>query len=140
MELPDATVVSIHVDLLTPNGSSSSAPAGPCPPHASTLTLSTLPPLLLDAWIPESYPFAPPIIRSVHATHSWLPPARFDLYDRLAGMWEAGEGVLYNWVEWIRSSEFLDALELASMVDGKRSIRYVRARNVHPFCISFLRH
>ncbi|KAL1952187.1 hypothetical protein VTO73DRAFT_1336 [Trametes versicolor] len=125
VELPDATVVSIHADLLTSNGSSSSAPAGrsQSPAHASTLTLSTLPPILLDVCIPASYPFVPPIIRSVHATHSWLPPARFDLHDRLAGMWEAGEGVLYSWVEWIRSGEFLDALELTSTVDGKRTIR-----------------
>ncbi|KAI0768503.1 RWD-domain-containing protein [Trametes elegans] len=120
VELPDATAVSIHSDLLTENGpSSSKAPASP----PKTAILSTLPPILIDVCIPPSYPYAPPQIRTVHATHSWLPVARFRLADRLAEMWEAGEGVLYNWVEWIRSGDFLDALRISSAEDGKRVIR-----------------
>lgn len=133
MELPDATAVSIQSDVLTENGSSSSSPAAAAPTQASssanaspkTISLSTLPPILLDVCIPASYPYTAPQIRTIHATHSWLSLTRFDLRGRLAEMWEEGEGVLYNWVEWIRSGDFLDALGLSSTVDGRRIIRYV---------------
>ncbi|KAI0359180.1 RWD-domain-containing protein [Trametes cingulata] len=123
VELPDATVVSIHNDLLTENGSSSNVPASSASAAAKTLSLSTLPPLLLDICIPPSYPFVPPQIRTIHATHAWLVLARFDLRDRLAEMWEEGEGVLYTWVEWIRSGDFLDALDMSSHEGGARIIR-----------------
>ncbi|KAI0639186.1 RWD-domain-containing protein [Trametes polyzona] len=131
VELPDATAVSIHNDLLTETGSSSNSPAagpststGSSDGQANTLTLTTLPPILLDVCIPPAYPHVPPQIRSIHATHSWVPPARVGgLRERLAGMWEAGEGVLYSWVEWIRSGEFLDALEMCETEEGRRIIR-----------------
>ncbi|KAI0824126.1 RWD-domain-containing protein [Trametes gibbosa] len=115
VELPQATAVSIHGNLLTENGSYSNAPEG--------RSLSTLPPILLDVCIPPQYPFVPPQIRTIHSTHSWLSTTSGDLRERLAGMWEPGEGVLYSWVEWIRSGDFLDSLEMSAMVDSKRVIR-----------------
>ncbi|KAI0662611.1 RWD-domain-containing protein [Cubamyces menziesii] len=130
VELPDATAISIQSDVLTENGSSSSSPAA-APAQASssanaspkTISLSTLPPILLDVCIPASYPYTAPQIRTIHATHSWLSLTRFDLHGRLAEMWEEGEGVMYNWVEWIRSGDFLDALGLSSTEEGRRIIR-----------------
>ena len=32
-------------------------------------------------------------------------------------MWQPGEGVLYTWVEWIRSAEFLRELDLFQVDD-----------------------
>ncbi|KAI0651634.1 RWD-domain-containing protein [Trametes meyenii] len=128
VELPDASAVSIHDALLTEHGSSSSHPgpdlsAGAGPSSSTkTLSLSTLPPVLLDVLLPHEYPFSPPQIRSVHVTHSWLQPGRVDLRERLAEMWEEGEGVLYTWVEWIRSGELLDTLGMISVVGGRRTI------------------
>lgn len=70
--------------------------------------LSSLPPILLHLILPPNYPLhSPPEIVSLRATHSWflrLP----ELRETLLGMWQAGEGILYNWVELIRNAEFLE--------------------------------
>ncbi|KAI9057191.1 RWD-domain-containing protein [Trametes sanguinea] len=122
VDLPDATAVTVHTDVLTENGSSSNNASG-SQSTLKTLSLAHLPPILLDVCIPPSYPYSPPQIRTLHATHSWLQLDRFDLRERLEEMWEEGEGVLYSWLEWIRSGDFLKALGLLTTADGRRVVR-----------------
>jgi E3 ubiquitin-protein ligase RNF14 len=77
-----------------------------------TLNLSVLPPLLLHVILPPSYPLhSPPEIVSLRATHMWIPNIQV-LQTALTEMWRIGEQVLYNWVETIRSGEFLQTIEL----------------------------
>ncbi|KAH7907252.1 hypothetical protein BJ138DRAFT_1160570 [Hygrophoropsis aurantiaca] len=84
--------------------------------------LSSLPPLLLTLRLPHDYPLhAPPEIVSLQVTHSWLPQPRIKtLQEHLSGMWQPGEGVLYPWVEYIRSGDFLETL---GMCDDPSVIR-----------------
>ncbi|KAJ3508059.1 hypothetical protein NLJ89_g5962 [Agrocybe chaxingu] len=78
-----------------------------------TVTLAVLPPLLLNITLPPSYPlFDPPQIISIRATHVWLPNATLLLREALLEMWQAGEPVIYNWIEYIRTGEFLAKLNL----------------------------
>jgi E3 ubiquitin-protein ligase RNF14 len=78
------------------------------------LSLSTLPPLLLHIILPPSYPLhSSPEIVSIHAIHMWLPRLS-DLQNILIKMWNAGEGVLYKWVEFLRSGEFLNSMDLTT--------------------------
>ena len=95
---------------------------------STTLLLTALPPILLDVSLPQAYPYVTPQIRTVHATHSWLPQVGTALRDHLARKWESGEGVLYTWVEWVRTGEFLDDLRLTEATDGQRTIRSVLLR------------
>lgn len=76
------------------------------------LSLSSLPPLLLQIVLPAAYPLhAAPEIVAIRAQHAWF--ARIpELKEILLRMWQMGEGVLYNWVDFIRSGEFLVAMEL----------------------------
>ena len=77
-----------------------------------TLNLSVLPPLLLHVILPPSYPLhSPPEIVSLRATHMWIPNIQV-LQTALTEMWRIGEQVLYNWVEYIRSGEFLQTIRL----------------------------
>ena len=77
-----------------------------------TLNLSVLPPLLLHVILPPSYPLhSPPDIVSLRATHMWIPNTQV-LQTALTEMWRIGEQVLYNWIEYIRSGEFLQTIEL----------------------------
>lgn len=81
-------------------------------PLRETLILSALPPLLLHVVLPPSYPlYSPPEIVLLRAMHMWIPNVQ-DLQTSLTEMWGTGEQVLYNWVEYIRAGEFLQALEL----------------------------
>ncbi|KAF9036464.1 hypothetical protein BDZ89DRAFT_1100630 [Hymenopellis radicata] len=73
------------------------------------LTLAMLPPLLLDIVLPDSYPRDPPRIASLRATHFWLPYT-IKLEEELLNMFQAGEGVLYTWVDFIRTGQFLESL------------------------------
>ncbi|THH11365.1 hypothetical protein EW145_g683 [Phellinidium pouzarii] len=78
----------------------------------SLLKLVHLPPILLNVQLPKGYPKAcPPTIQSIHATHSWLP-CEAQLAQVLLGSWINGEGALCNWVELIRSGDFIDLLQL----------------------------
>lgn len=77
-----------------------------------TLILSVLPPLLLHVILPPSYPLhSPPEIVSLRATHMWIPNIQI-LQTALIEMWQIGEQVLYNWVEYIRTGEFLETIKL----------------------------
>ncbi|KJA25945.1 hypothetical protein HYPSUDRAFT_64171 [Hypholoma sublateritium FD-334 SS-4] len=75
-----------------------------------TISASALPPLLLHILLPPSYPLhSPPEIKSVRATNVWLPDIK-PLRAALIEMWQEGEPTLYNWVELIRTGEFLHTL------------------------------
>lgn len=82
--------------------------------EAERVSVSTLPPLLIHVSLPPAYPVQEaPQISFIRATHLWLP--RPDtLVKHLTGMWRAGEGVLYSWIECLRTGEFLGALEMQS--------------------------
>ena len=85
------------------------------------LSLSSLPPILLQLILPPTYPLhASPQIVSLRAIYSWLPRIPV-LHKALLAMWQPGEAILYNWVEYIRTAEFLSIMELEK--DG--AIRYV---------------
>lgn len=95
-----------------------------------TLNLAVLPPLLLHVILPPSYPLhSPPEIVSLRAMHMWIPNIQV-LQTILTDMWRIGEQVLYNWVETIRSGEFLQTIKLTedsvimcvSLDDSPRSI------------------
>lgn len=90
------------------------------------LSLSSLPPVLLQFILPETYPMSsPPSIMSLHATNSWLARAN-QLQKMLEEMWQPGEGVLYTWVEWLRNADFLGTLDLLSEDNtGREFVRCV---------------
>ena len=107
-----------------------------------TLILSVLPPLLLHVILPPSYPLhSPPEIVSLRATHMWMPNIQI-LQTALTEMWRIGEQVLYNWVEYIRTGEFLRTIKLIEdsvimyvSLDYSRvykSIDYARLPHVAP--------
>jgi E3 ubiquitin-protein ligase RNF14 len=89
------------------------------------LSLSSLPPILLEIVLPPAYPLcAAPEIVSFHVSGSWIPcSAR--LSSKLKGMWQPGEIVLYTWVEWIRGADFLYSMNVIQ--DG--GLRCVMGRN-----------
>ena len=88
------------------------------------VSLSILPPLLLEILLPPSYPtYDPPQIVALHATHGWLGPKIVPLRQLLLNMWQAGDSVLYSWIEWLRSGEFLESLHLLDSVGGKDVVR-----------------
>jgi len=91
--------------------------------NALTLSLTALPPLLLDIILTAAYPAQEP--PSVSIRSSWLPPPLvFRLHGLLRDMWRPdGDGVLYDWVEFIRSGEFLVSLDL-SLPSGVLEIRH----------------
>jgi len=83
-------------------------------PTVMSISLSALPPLLLHIILPPTYPISsPPDINSLRASHLWLPEIE-RLQAALLEMWQAGEPLLYNWVEYIRTGEFLKKLDLLS--------------------------
>lgn len=90
------------------------------------LSLSSLPPVLLQFILQDTYPLTtPPSIVSLRATNSWLTPRKVNqVKEMLVEMWQPGEGVLYTWVEWIRSAELLGALDLLS--EGQAGSNVVR--------------
>ncbi|KAF8898348.1 hypothetical protein BD779DRAFT_1431073 [Infundibulicybe gibba] len=76
-------------------------------PEPQTITLSTLPPLFLKIRLAADYPLAkPPCIASLRVEHQWFAQT-IQLQEILTRMWQPGDGVLYNWVEFIRTGEFL---------------------------------
>lgn len=82
--------------------------------------LSSLPPITLNVVLPALYPMKdPPTLTSIRAAHFWLPQIP-RLHQALIDMWEPGEGVLYSWIEFLRSGEFLDAVNLLDDNDDIR--------------------
>ena len=94
------------------------------------LSLSSLPPVLLEIALPPAYPLlAAPEIVSFHVSGSWIPRSG-RLVERLLGMWQPGEVVLYAWVEGIRGADFLDAMDIIR--DGV--LRYAMRRDAGRCC------
>lgn len=85
------------------------------------LQISKLPPFRLEVTLPSSYPLdEPPLIKSF----KWLPEINLDdLHEPLQAMW-ATEGVLFSWVEFLRSGDFLESIGLTSRENT--IIQYVR--------------
>ncbi|KIJ68739.1 hypothetical protein HYDPIDRAFT_81319 [Hydnomerulius pinastri MD-312] len=138
LEIPVELEEERKVDIPSSSGSSSqvsSAHNG----HDSvpemtttTATLSTLPALHLHISLPPAYPLhAPPSIQSLQASSGWVPPRVLaDMKDQMADKWAESDsaGVLYTWVEWIRSGEFLGDVGL---VDGTGVIRIPHPSPLH---------
>ncbi|KAH9947645.1 hypothetical protein B0H21DRAFT_314307 [Amylocystis lapponica] len=124
IEFPEPRLVEAADDHTIPSSLKDLPPTSPVSHRAfGTLpreSLYTLPPLLLDIYLPSAYPYVPPEILSLHATRSWLPSG-LGLQHKLLEMWQEGEGVLYTWTEWIRSGDFLDVCGLISK--GDRIVR-----------------
>ncbi|KAF5355942.1 hypothetical protein D9756_004264 [Leucocoprinus leucothites] len=98
---------------------------------SQSLRLSTLPPILLQLALPPGYPMtSPPKILSIRATHFWLSKSLLQLQGKLRDQWQAGEGVLYNWVEYIRTGDFLCELDMISSEDGMTILVYHAAPHV----------
>lgn len=96
-----------------------------------TSSLSTLPPLLVDIFLPPTYPLhAPPHIVSLHATHSWLSGKVVPLREKLMSLWSEGEPVLYNWIEWLRNGVFLDALGLNEHAGNQQILRQASIHSI----------
>ncbi|KAG5341372.1 hypothetical protein C0989_011083 [Termitomyces sp. Mn162] len=108
---------TVHVEEDQSDIQTNSAAA---PPIA--LSLSSLPPVTLNVVLPALYPIKnPPTLTSIRAAHFWLPQIP-RLHQALTDLWEPGEGVLYNWIEFLRSGEFLDTL---SLLDDNNDIRII---------------
>ncbi|KAJ7071255.1 hypothetical protein C8F01DRAFT_1109743 [Mycena amicta] len=76
------------------------------------LSLSNLPPLLLHVILVPGYPLHIPPDLSIRS--SWLPPPlTVRLRSTLRGIWKPEESVLFDWVEFIRSGAFLEALNVS---------------------------
>ncbi|CAE6475909.1 unnamed protein product [Rhizoctonia solani] len=75
-----------------------------------TTTLMYLPPLLINVVLPLTYPQTKPMIQSISVRHTWLAPALVrKLAVRLDEMWTPEEGVLWQWVEDVRTGAFLES-------------------------------
>ncbi|KAF8761604.1 RWD protein [Rhizoctonia solani] len=98
---------------VVPGAGPSHAPAAHSPDSTIETTLTHLPPLLITAVLPPSYPRTKPVIQNISARHAWLSPALVrKLAIRLGEMWtrEEGEGgILWQWVEDVRSGAFLES-------------------------------
>ncbi|VDB84506.1 unnamed protein product [Peniophora sp. CBMAI 1063] len=122
IELGDRTSVHIVDDgsAHTIAGPSQST-TGHVPPEI--LSLSSLPSILLEVYLPPKYPLGQaPQINSLHISHDWFTnPA--SLRKQLLDMYQLGEGVLYTWVERLRSGEFLKDLGLYVHMNGEEFLR-----------------
>ncbi|KAJ7293342.1 hypothetical protein C8J57DRAFT_1268781 [Mycena rebaudengoi] len=106
--------LEIPVDLSGPSNVVL-VPSGPSAEEPLSLSLTTLPPILLDVILSAAYPAGAPPEISIRSSHIWLPHLLVSrLRDTLMQMWQPGDGVLYDWVEFIRSGEFLNSIELMS--------------------------
>ncbi|KJA25944.1 hypothetical protein HYPSUDRAFT_340249 [Hypholoma sublateritium FD-334 SS-4] len=83
--------------------------SGP-PAEGQKVSLSVLPPLLLRITLPATYPlYEAPHIASIRTVHEWAPDIS-KLQRVLAEMWTSEETVLYRWIDYILSEEFLQEL------------------------------
>ncbi|KAH8120636.1 hypothetical protein DFH11DRAFT_1499658 [Phellopilus nigrolimitatus] len=106
LEVPVELGIPRRVSVVADSSKAASSSSGP------SVKLTYLPPILLSVSLPEGYPTeCSPTITSVHATHSWLS-VEAQLAHILRQAWVEGEGTLCNWVELIRSGDFLDQLDL----------------------------
>ncbi|KAJ7655058.1 hypothetical protein DFH06DRAFT_1201477 [Mycena polygramma] len=102
---------------------------------ALTLSLTALPPLLLNIVLSATYPSQEPPDVSIRC--SWLPSHLIRrLHDLLRDMWHPGDEVLYDWVEFIRGGEFLQSLEI-SLPSGVLEIRHPTPQRLGPLFTSY---
>ncbi|KAJ6627169.1 hypothetical protein B0H10DRAFT_2161254 [Mycena sp. CBHHK59/15] len=105
--------------------------------HLSLWIVPTLPPLLLHIVLPATYPDAAPPDISIRSNHLWLPHT---LISRLCGilgeMWRPGDGVLYDWVEFIRGGQFLNALNVV-LPSGVIEIHHPAPQRLGPLLTSY---
>ncbi|KAJ7225754.1 hypothetical protein GGX14DRAFT_640733 [Mycena pura] len=81
------------------------------PSETLTLSLASLPPLLLHIVQSPTYPTHGPPDLSIRS--SWLPPPLvLRLHRLLRNMWKPDEHVLFDWIEFIRGGDFLTSLDL----------------------------
>ncbi|KAH7344624.1 hypothetical protein B0J17DRAFT_9134 [Rhizoctonia solani] len=102
-------VSSVAVDTSTPGA----GPSRSLQAHTSDsipTTLTYLPPLLITVVLPPTYPQTKPVIQNISARHAWLAPGLVrNLAIRLDEMWTPEEGVLWQWVEDVRTGTFLES-------------------------------
>ncbi|KAI9512666.1 RWD-domain-containing protein [Russula earlei] len=99
------------------------------------LSMSSLPPILLEIVLPPGYPLrAAPEITSFHVSGSWIPRSG-RLLETLQVMWQPGDVILYTWVEWIRSADFLNAMNIIQ--DGVLRISHSTPQMLLPFLIAY---
>jgi len=99
------------------------------------LSLSSLPPVLLEIVLPPAYPLhAAPEIVSFHVSGSWIPRSG-RLLNNLQGMWQPGEVILYAWVEYIRSADFLNSMNIIQ--DGTLRIPHTTPHLLLPFLTAY---
>ncbi|KAJ7139888.1 hypothetical protein C8R44DRAFT_660565 [Mycena epipterygia] len=104
---------------------------------ALTLSLTSLPPLLLHIVLPPGYPSHDPPDVSIRSNHSWLsPPLIFRLRGVLRDKWTPGDGVLYDWIEFIRVGAFLASLDLL-LPSGVVQIRHPAPRRLGALLTSY---
>ena len=78
--------------------------------RSTTCPLSSLPPVLLEIVLPPAYSSeCSPEIISFHVSGSWIPRSG-RLLEKLQGMWQPGEVILYAWVEGIHGADFLNSM------------------------------
>ncbi|KDR84872.1 hypothetical protein GALMADRAFT_297648 [Galerina marginata CBS 339.88] len=93
---------------------------GPRPPEV-TITLQYLPPIWIDIFLPEEYPMQrPPEILRVHVDASWFIQEDA-LKSRLLESWQFGEAVLFSWIEFVRSGQFIYNLEVSPELEHSDS-------------------
>ncbi|TFK71857.1 RWD-domain-containing protein [Pluteus cervinus] len=109
-ELPSLVLELEDGSSLLESGPSNSQPTNNTETHH--ISISALPPILLDIKLPSTYPLqSPPEIISINATHNWFSNIP-ELQDLLLRSWVAGDVVLFNWIETIHSGKFLEDLGL----------------------------
>ncbi|KDN43487.1 hypothetical protein RSAG8_06076, partial [Rhizoctonia solani AG-8 WAC10335] len=102
-------ISSIAVDTSSPGAGPSHSPQLHTPDSIPT-ALTHLPPLLITVVLPPTYPQTKPVIHNISARHAWLAPALVrKLAVRLDEMWTPEEGVLWQWVEDVRTGAFLES-------------------------------
>ncbi|KAH6908859.1 hypothetical protein BKA70DRAFT_254278 [Coprinopsis sp. MPI-PUGE-AT-0042] len=76
------------------------------------VSVSVLPSFLLDITLPAEYPLSQaPVLKRLEPTHAWLQDSSA-LIEQMLAMWQEEEGVLSQWVEYLRSGDFLVNLSM----------------------------
>jgi E3 ubiquitin-protein ligase RNF14 len=120
LEVPRTVVIENDGSALTPGMTDLGATAPP-----ERLLLSTLPAILLEFSLPPNYPISNgPEIKSLHVTNNWLAESA-RMRHRLQEMFQPGDGVLYDWMEWIRTAKFLEEMGFIVNEDGEDVVRYI---------------
>ncbi|KAF8971445.1 hypothetical protein BDZ97DRAFT_1786531 [Flammula alnicola] len=93
--------------------------------QATSITLLFLPPILIDVYLPKEYPSCqPPQILSISAEAQWFSKEDA-LRSTLLDSWQRGETILYSWIEFVRSGQFLRELDPSAGDGNVETIRLV---------------